>query len=330
MIGMALECPHPPSLEKVKAHDSHGLDMGHPKALGNDMADQHAKRAALEAGVPLWELDSSPYEDPVQILDSSGNVVLVVQQAFPVAFWQCSRAKRGRPRQWLDLLYDPQYPVLWDSSVGILKRPVVSGGKFVYPAQPAVIKWVSRIRAGCLATRLRLHNRQLIASPQCLCCHADVEDDAHVLFGCPGTGTSDWMALLHEAWLATANALKLMVPLPVDSWFALHTARLMAAVIPSSITSIVSLTPSDLSRFLSRLHFALAGMVAERLRRREVMMAEKRSRDADASSSANVGAIALPASLCPLPAERQLSISTLRTLEVGRRASGVPQLGLDS
>ena len=38
-------------------------------------------------------------------------------------------------------------------SNGILRRPVVVSNYFVHPAEPAVIKWVARIRAGCLATR---------------------------------------------------------------------------------------------------------------------------------------------------------------------------------
>lgn len=43
-----------PALGKVKAHDIHAVELGHPRAVGNDLADRAAKRATLGAGVQLW------------------------------------------------------------------------------------------------------------------------------------------------------------------------------------------------------------------------------------------------------------------------------------
>jgi hypothetical protein len=246
---MALECPQPPTLEKVKAHDDAALRLGHPKALGNDLADKFAKKAAAGIDVPVWNVDSSEFEDPVRLLDSSGSVILVVQQAFPLAFWQSARAARRRPHQWLDLVYDPQHPVLWDISTSLLRRPIISGTQFVHPAQPAVIKWCSRVRAGCLATRLRLQSRGLADSEQCLCCGMAVEDDAHVLYGCSATGTVDWLNLLREVWAATARTTHLEVPLPDMGWCEMHRPRLFAALIPSSLKSLLPLFSSDTSGF---------------------------------------------------------------------------------
>jgi hypothetical protein len=311
---MALECPQPPTLEKVKAHDDAALRLGHPKALGNDLADKFAKKAAAGIDVPVWSVDSSEFEDPVRLLDSSGSVILVVQQAFPLAFWQSARAARRRPRQWLDLVYDPQHPVLWDISTSLLRRPIISGTQFVHPAQPAVIKWCSRVRAGCLATRLRLQSRGLADSEQCLCCGMTVEDDAHVLYGCSATGTVDWLNLLREVWAATARTTHLEVPLPDMGWCEIHRPRLFAALIPSSIKSLLSLSPSDTTRFLGRLHLNLAGMVAERLRRREELMEAQRAILPTPSPTP-----VAPLASFTLSADRQLSASTLRALEVQRR-----------
>ena len=39
LIYMAMQVPEPPVLEKVKAHDEGEIAAGHPKALGNNMAD---------------------------------------------------------------------------------------------------------------------------------------------------------------------------------------------------------------------------------------------------------------------------------------------------
>ena len=42
-----------PTLVKMKAHDEAAIRAGRPKAVGNDLADSWAKKAASEAGHPV-------------------------------------------------------------------------------------------------------------------------------------------------------------------------------------------------------------------------------------------------------------------------------------
>ena len=64
---MAYALPNPPVLEKVRAHDTAALAARHPKAVGNDLADHFAKRAAEEAGHPIWAPALGSFGDPVQL-----------------------------------------------------------------------------------------------------------------------------------------------------------------------------------------------------------------------------------------------------------------------
>lgn len=59
----------------------------------------------------------------------------------------------------------PSVPMDWKLSNGIFRRPVVSGKLFMHPVPTPVVKWVARVRAGCLASRLRLFSHRLEASP---------------------------------------------------------------------------------------------------------------------------------------------------------------------
>ena len=61
-----------PQLEKVTAHDAAALRLRHPKAVGNDMADASARRAASESGPALWLAEGGPFGDPVEMISASG------------------------------------------------------------------------------------------------------------------------------------------------------------------------------------------------------------------------------------------------------------------
>ena len=73
-----------------------------------------------------------------------------------------------------------------------------------------------------------------------------------------------------------------------------------------------------LPRFFRRLHLELVTQLAERLRRREVIIATSA---APASQSAAPSSCSRP---CPLPPERQLNPNDLRRLEVARRSAAPP------
>jgi hypothetical protein len=322
LVASALACPLPPTLEKVKAHDAAAIAIGHPKAVGNDMADTWARRAAEEPGHPAWVPPPAEFADPVELLDSSGSPVLDVRTRLAAEWWRRARARRSdRPR--IDMIYLPDVPINWGASTGVFRRLVCQPAGFVHMAPPAVIKWTARVRCGCLATRARLHRHHLADSAACLCCGAVDEDDAHVLAGCAATGTSDSLAILTEAWQVAAVACSLRVPLPAAPWLEAHTFPLLAALIPESALQHASLPPPEAARFLSRLHLALAAATAERLRRRGALMdAHQPPQLPSPAATAPLVPQSAPSGLrhaCPLPPERQLSVPALRQLEVARR-----------
>ena len=313
-----------PQLVKVKAHDERAIEMGHPRAVGNDQADALAKRAATTGGCPLWTPPGGLYHDPVEILDAAGRPILAVRPALEEAWWARRQRSRARARPWLERLYPQGVPIDWSSSTGAFRRPVVSGSTFVHPVPPAVIKWLARVRAGCLASRARLVGHGLCSgSPQCLCCGAEVEDDEHVLAGCPATGTQDWPALMAEAWAMAARTVGAQIPMPPASTWMPDYLMLMAALIPMSSSRMWGLPPRIAPQFLAALHRSLAAAMAECLRRREELIAlalatEGREEDRRPDRPGQ-----LPP--CSLPGERQLSAVDLRELDRSRRrAAGLP------
>ena len=319
LIDMALELPQAPALEKVKAHDTPAITAGHPKSAGNDMADHLARAAAEEPHHPIWDSAIGPYGDPVELLDTSGAPILDIRSSLQLAWWSIRRAKLTQRRPWFAQLFPEDIPLEWSLSTGIFRRPIVSGGSFTHPAPPATIRWISRLRAGCLPTGLRRHTHlaSQVPSPSCLCCHATSEDDVHALSQCPATGAADWQANITEAWNAAAQSCGFPPPvLPQHTWLHHHHLPLLAAFIPVSLSQDLPLPPSLSSRFLSRLHHQLAQCTAEILRRRHVLVA---------GAEVAPPPLAKPAALalvprCPLPPERQLSVADLRQLEVQRRA----------
>jgi len=215
LVHMAHCLVTPPVLGKVKAHDESGIRLGHPRAKGNDAADRWAKQAATVTGHPLWPTESREYGDPVELLDTSGEVVMHVEKALAMAWWQRRQRSRARARPFLEQLFPIDVPVDWNLSTLVFKRPVVRGDLFVHTVTPAVIKWMARVRAGCLTSRARLVGHGLASgSAQCLCCGEAEEDEFHILAGCKATGTSDWHFLLSEAWRAAAQGCGVDAPLP--------------------------------------------------------------------------------------------------------------------
>ena len=346
LLAATRACLCPPILEKVRAHDERGVQLGDPKALGNDAVDAFAKRAAAgETSRSVQPLPPDrllgPFGDPVVLLDHNGSPILSAVRSVPSAFWRRSRAtwSARRPRLRLDMLFPQDLEFDWQASVGIFRRPVILKGAFSHRVAPRVIKWISRMRCGCLATRDRLQRKELITSAGCLCCGAALEDDLHVLTGCPATGSADYLALLREAWTAAVTTSKLRAPLPPLAWLEAHRLPLLAALIPSSTLWHHPLGDSDSSRFKAALHVALAERVAELHRRRGELMATCPQRlpsstaaapddvddpavatEAGSSSSTRPG-LRLP---CVLPPERRLSVADLLVIERGRRCADPP------
>jgi len=77
-----------------------------------------------------------------------------------------------------------------------------------------------------------------VASAACPCCSAPLEDDEHVLFGCPATGTVDRLPLLCEAWGTAVDKVKVPAAAPPEGWLCLHRWQLMAALVPASVAVV--------------------------------------------------------------------------------------------
>ena len=312
LLHIAQQRPAPPTLEKVKAHNTSAVAAGDPKAIGNDLADQLARAAALGASHPLWDPPSDAFHDPVQLLDSQGSPISDVANAFQDAWWSGRHAAVLRRRPAL-ALYPSASAISWPIFCRIFRRPTVPGNSFQHSAPPPVIKWIARIRTGALAPRERLHRRGMVTSPACPCCNDPQEDDLHILTGCPATGTVDWPSILQECWISAASSIHLDTPPPVP-WLADNHLPLLAALLPLSLFTQLTVDPPTAQQFAARFHLALATATAERLRRREAIIADAPHQPVAASGPAQHQP-------CPLPPERQLSPRALRLHELQRRSS---------
>lgn len=308
-------------MEKVKAHDHRALALGHPKATGNDLADRTARAAATSPQGPLFDIDLSPFSEPVELLDAVGSPVFDVQAALQNLWWGRRQQSRSTRRPWLDQLYPPDVPLDWSLSTAAFRRPTVSGDTFIHPSPPHVVKWLARARAGCLASRFRLFKHHLGPSPTCPCCGADSETEEHMVCGCPVTGSADWLLGLLDVWASTARSLSMSVPPPPSSWLQQFRLPLLMALIPSSLSSFIPLAPALCRRFLARLHLSLAAQLAEWMRRREAVIASTSAQPASGSSDAPISLLRP----CPLPPERQLLPADLRRLERQRHSISTAQ-----
>ena len=181
-----------------------------------------------------------------------------------------------------------------------------------------MIKWLARVRAGCLASRARLVGHGLEQGlPQCLCCGAEAEDDEHLLTGCPATGSQDWPALVAEAWAVAAKAVGVGVPMPPVSTMAQSHIMLLGALLPARVAVDWGLPPVLAPRFLAAFHRALALAVAELLRRREHLLAALKAPEGG-HEPARAGQPALVMRCFP-PIERQMSVGDLQEVEQRRQ-----------
>ena len=305
------DCPAPPTLEKVKAHNEAGVSAGQQKAIGNALADRAARAAAA---VPIPEEHDTtadlPFEDAVRIRDHRGQFVHSARRAAAQRRWELQRAAAQR-RGWLRQIYPEDVNVDWTASRHAFRMPTVVGVEFVHTARPAVLKWLARTRAGALNTGARCVGR-VAPTAQCMCCPEPVEDDAHALTGCPATGAADWQRQYQQCWTRAGREHKVDTdPLP-DVWLQQYRLLLAVALIPEDLFVHAARVPlARRPALAATFHLLLAERLAETLRRREEL---GRPHRAGQPAPADAAPPARPYPAWGVP-ERQLSAADLRRLE---------------
>ena len=185
-------------LEKVKAHRTDVAAKADPKALWNEKADAAAGRAADSGGVGTATCEElHEFEDVVQVRDGGGRWLRVVGKEVEECWWEKQKgAVVTRRPETLGKMFPPGVKIWWKVSNRMFGRPTVKGEAWIEAAAPGVVKWVARARVGALATKERLSKTGTVKGPdgqpaetECECCGAAVENDVHILTGCPETGT---------------------------------------------------------------------------------------------------------------------------------------------
>ena len=164
----------------------------------------------------------------------------------------------------------------------------------------------------------------MVVGPQtCLCCGAEVEDDEHIVAGCPATGTQDLRQLVAEAWGVAAKAAAVDVPLLPEAVLVDVHFMLLGALIPAAASSNWGLPAEGASRFLAALHRGLAAAIAECLRRREELVV---GAIPVAAPDSEAMVLDVEGPQHSLPLERRLSVADLRSVERRRRQGLLPRV----
>ena len=138
--------------------------------------------------------------------------------------------------------------------------------------------------------------------------------------GCPATGTSDWPALVEEAWKVAAKGVGVQIPMPPVGVLVQDPLMMLAALIPVHAARTWGVPPRAAPQFLGAFHRALAVAMAECLRRREELMATAQAvGEGDRTESVLPG----PPPSGALPSERRLTVADLLEAERRRRTAPV-------
>ena len=296
----------PPTLEKVKAHDEQGRSAGNQKSWGNEQVDGLAKLAA--DGVDDEYSPNPRHTDAVQVHDAAGRWLKDVSAAVTRGWWEQHRTAGATRRSWLLQLYPAGVDFDWRISNYLFRLPCVEGGEFVHAAPRRVLKWTARVRTGALATNARLTGTALKSSSQCGCCPAPVEDDAHAIAGCPGTGSAECSDFAFQLWVKVGSKRGVtMIPLPA-SWLQLHLLQVAVGLIPCSLKAFVPTGEQWLVPVLLKdFHLGMVDRLAEVLRRRETLMG--------ATAASRAPTTAPPKPTAAVDAVRQLTVAELRVAE---------------
>jgi len=134
------------------------------------------------------------------------------------------------------------------------------------------IKWVAKLRAGCVPTRKRQVERGSTVPRTCVCYGTEVEDKEHIFFGCTALGTDGWQAGYRECFPGARRSAGVVVDVPAE-WVEAHRCQLAAAIIPRSLAGLQPGGPKGV-RVVARLHVELADRTAELMRRRMDLIAD--------------------------------------------------------
>ena len=278
-------------LEKVKAHRTDVAAKADPKALWNEKADAAAGRAADSGGVGTATCEElHEFEDVVQVRDGGGRWLRVVGKEVEECWWEKQKgAVVTRRPETLGKMFPPGVKIWWKVSNRMFGRPVVKGDAWIEAAAPGVVKWVARARVGALATEERLSKTGTVKGPdgqpaeiKCQCCGAAVENDVHILTGCPETGTDKVADEVQKVWReALVKAKKrervwqakvVDVGPPALEWFRKHALLWAAALIPLEAREVLGQPMAVAVGVLSEVSLEMGKWLQERMRDREAML----------------------------------------------------------
>ena len=109
-------------------------------------------------------------------------------------------------------------------------RPRLWKGNFVYLATPSFLKWTARARTGALSTGARLLKNTLAANANCRYCSLSLEDGAHVLVGCPVTGSMDCADYIIRLWLQVCGNPGVQSQPLSSAWLQANLLQLVVAL----------------------------------------------------------------------------------------------------
>ena len=276
-------------LEKVKAHRKDEAAKSDPKAIWNEKADEAAGRTASGGGgVGAMEPEGlEEFQDVVRFQHRDGRFVSIVGKLWEEEWWEKQRVEVMKRRQdTLGRVYPAGMEMWWKVSTKMFVRPSLRGGVWINKAPPGLVKWVARARTGALATMERMTRTGYVkgpdgtpGDPKCECCGAPVENDEHVLTGCPETGTDKVVAQARDTWrrildksLRKGVKEAAGVVDPPEAWFEKFKMQWAVGLIPLEARMMLPVQDSLAERWMAEMSMLMSEWLQERVRVREGLL----------------------------------------------------------
>ena len=233
------------------------------------------------------------FQDVVRFQDRDGKFVSVVGKVLEEVWWEKQRVEVVKRRlATLGRVYPAETEIWWKVSTKMFVRPSLRGEVWINKAPPGLVKWVARARTGALATMERMTRTGYVkgpdgtpGDPKCECCGAAVEDDEHMLTGCPETGTdkvvahvlSVWQRVMTKAVGKGASEVVGVVD-PPEAWFEKYKMQWAVGLIPVEARTMLGVQDSLAVRLMSEVSMLMCEWLQERMRDRERLLSEAATR----------------------------------------------------